>query len=234
MPTVTPGATPDPACSGGAAVDCDDDDASVYPAHPETCDALDNDCDGTVDDFGTFCGLGECFNTGTCVAGVDSCVPGTPTPEICDRLDNDCNGVTPPDEIDLDGDGFLACEECDDSDFGSIATPQPVTGVLVVALFPVHRLIWESQDLTAGRGTVYDVFSGFISDLGPTGDFSTGACLVDHVVGQERYDLTEPDPPLGNVRYYIVRGQNRCPVPYGSFGDANRDAGAGSSPAGCL
>ena len=36
--------------------------------------------------------------------------------EICDGLDNDCDGQLGPDEADLDGDGFLACDtDCDDS-----------------------------------------------------------------------------------------------------------------------
>lgn len=30
--------------------DCDDADATVYPGHAETCDNLDNDCDGVVDE----------------------------------------------------------------------------------------------------------------------------------------------------------------------------------------
>jgi hypothetical protein len=70
---------------------------------PETCNALDDDCDGTPDEGnpggGVGCTTGE---PGVCTAGTRQCVFGTlacirnvsPSAEACDGLDNDCDGAT--------------------------------------------------------------------------------------------------------------------------------------------
>ena len=76
-----------------ACVDCDDTDAAIRPGLPEVCDGLDNDCNGVADDVATHCGVGACRAAGTCTAGGDTCMPGTPVPEICDGVDNDCDGL---------------------------------------------------------------------------------------------------------------------------------------------
>ncbi len=68
-----------------------------------TCDGIDDDCDGKIDDDyasqSTTCGVGACAAAGStlCVAGkvVDSCMARTPrssTDATCDGVDDNCNG----------------------------------------------------------------------------------------------------------------------------------------------
>ncbi len=96
--------------------DCDDEDASANPGATETCDGVDNDCDGTVDGS-------DATDQGTWYADVDGDSygdPGSPVTdctqpsgyvddstdcddtdasaypggtEICDGVDNDCDGT---------------------------------------------------------------------------------------------------------------------------------------------
>jgi hypothetical protein len=98
------------------ASDCEDGDPTVNPSATETCDSIDNDCDGTVDES-------EAIDAGTWYTDTDSDGYGSPTgavttceqpfgtvldatdcddssaavnpaaSEVCDGVDNDCDGT---------------------------------------------------------------------------------------------------------------------------------------------
>jgi len=96
-------------------VDADDDndgtadDADCAPLEPavhggqaETCNGVDDNCDGDVDeDTGLLaCGKGVCFHTGPACSGgaVQACDPTLgASPEACDNKDNDCDGMVDED-----------------------------------------------------------------------------------------------------------------------------------------
>ncbi len=123
--------------------DCDDTEATTHPYAEEVCDGVDNDCDGAVDadddslsadsqgvyytdadgdgygdDDATIAACeppegavsvgGDCDDTDTAYH------PGADESDCTDPEDYNCDGSVG--YADADGDGYPACEECDDSD----------------------------------------------------------------------------------------------------------------------
>jgi len=129
--------------SGGD--DCNDDDASVNPDASESCDGVDNDCDGEVDEGVSTTYYADADNDGfgdpdvamdACealagyVPNPDDCNDADSTihpdaEELCDGLDNDCDDSIDEDlssatwYVDADGDGY------GDPDSPVVACAQP-------------------------------------------------------------------------------------------------------------
>jgi len=84
-------------------LDCLDSARSVNPMGTETCNGIDDNCDGVVDEI-CICNPGitrPCVAGGVCAAGVETCTNGLvwsmcsiaaePT-DVCNGLDEDCDG----------------------------------------------------------------------------------------------------------------------------------------------
>ena len=104
------------ACEPTGLTDCD----APEPA-TETCDALDNDCDGQTDEdltFGDACettnAFGTCAGVTACQAGAVVCAGPVPAKEECNALDDNCDGQTDEGFPDANQNGVPDCLDCDD------------------------------------------------------------------------------------------------------------------------
>lgn len=127
------------------ATDCDDGRDDIHPAATEVCNLLDDDCDGLVDDaddstdvstgsawytdldadgYGAGAELWACTQPlgaaavgGDCDDADPAYSPGADESDCADSNDYNCDGSVAYE--DFDGDGWAACEECDDSSSGN-------------------------------------------------------------------------------------------------------------------
>lgn len=103
---------------------CDAECSARWP-DAESCNAVDDDCNGLTDDalISAACditnALGTCKGTTTCVFGKIECAGDEAVPETCNAKDDDCNGIVDdentdgciPHYLDMDNDGFGIVED---------------------------------------------------------------------------------------------------------------------------
>ena len=116
-------------CAG----DCDDWDRGVNPGAIETCDSVDQACDGSVDE-GTSCvdddGDGFSEDDGDCNDGDTSVSPAAAEVDG-NGVDDDCDGMTDDGSVDNDRDGYsTAAGDCDDGNRDVFpGAPEPADGL---------------------------------------------------------------------------------------------------------
>jgi hypothetical protein len=114
-------------CLSGA-VDCQE---NAEPAQNDaTCDGIDDDCDGRMDEdySAVSCGVGACGATSSCVDGAEiDCVEGAAGADdaVCDGVDSDCDGAADEDYVASDC-GVGACANVSACNGGVEANCQPL------------------------------------------------------------------------------------------------------------
>lgn len=118
--------------------DCDDTDPSVSPVIAESCDGLDNNCDGQIDEGTTqtfyadtdddgygnpnepmeACGIISGYSQNTLDCDDTDTLINPAADEYCDDIDNDCDGIV---DDDYAVDAMVFYEDGDGDGYGNVA-----------------------------------------------------------------------------------------------------------------
>jgi uncharacterized repeat protein (TIGR01451 family)/MYXO-CTERM domain-containing protein len=152
-----------------------------------TCDGVDDDCDGVVDeDYEPgVCGVGACVASSKCVNGEESCEPTAPAtesstnPATCvDDVDNDCDGVSDESEPDCSESGAGGTAGSSDTTSnagGASSTVSSATGSPGSGGLAGDDSTSTSTGAGAAGGSSSDVDSAAASDGGPATDGTGGS-----------------------------------------------------------
>ena len=214
----------------GSRATCSNFDGSESQSTPETCDLLDNDCNGETDD-GMVASEFDCRRKGICTgttipaACVDgawlcdySVVPGFEFVEtLCDGIDSDCDGV-----IDAQ---FLLGEPCDGPD-----TDQCKNGIFECSANGRGatcgvEIITDIRETCSGMD---DDCDGMTDEDFPAGEPCDGpdadSCLLGRYTctadGTGVECVNEPDPPNPSTAELCDGLDNDCDGTFDNGGDA--------------
>jgi hypothetical protein len=183
--------------------DCDDGNAARFPGNPEVCDAVDNDCDATVDEGlpqNTFYRDADGDSYGDPGQTLGDCAAVPPPGYVADAGDcNDANRAVNPgateictDAVDNDCDGLLDAQD----------TPCSGLGVTNLRFAAGTRtdLTWNA----APAASSYAVLRG---GLEGDGFAYNHRCLASELSAPSANDSTIPVP--GAAFYYLATGLAR-------------------------
>jgi spore coat protein A len=224
----------------GCAADCPElsgafcGNALCEAGNGEDCVSCPQDCDGKQNGSPAnqyCCGDGDgtnpvdCNDT-RCSTGGWHCRTSTRPPACCGDLmcegSEDLVACNVDCAADNDADGAFVYDDCNDGDASSTAVPGEVVHFLTQGAAAPYRFLWDSLGYSAGAGTVYDIYSGLLSDLEADAGLQSGACLSDDLAATLLVDPTS-SPPSGDGYYFTIRGQNGCAGGTGTYGNALRD-----------
>lgn len=167
-----------------------------------TCDGVDQNCNGAVDEgyasVLTMCGVGACASTGstTCYAGgviVDSCMQGMGSMEVCDSIDNDCDGMV----NDGNPGGGLPCTVPTTQGVCAAGTTSCLSGAIacVQTVFPTMETcdgLDNNCNGTPDEGTA----GGACAVAGQQGPCATGAYVCNGAAGLSCMQTVMPSPEV--------------------------------------